>query len=174
VRGLIRASGIMALALLASPAFAKDEAPCPAGMVCASDPQTVASAMQAAGYAAKIETDNQGDPSVTSAAAGYNFDVLFYGCEEHKQCDSLQFRLTFIPYANHGPEMANKWNEKKRFVQASVRPDKKMDFSYDVTTLGGLTKANFADAVDWWAVSLGEVFKFFNENPPGEKIETAK
>lgn len=37
---------------------------------------------------------------------------------------------------------------------------------YDVSTVGGLTKGNFADVVDWWSVTLGNLKTFFEENPP--------
>ncbi len=61
--------------------------------------------------------------------------------------------------------LANKWNLNKRFLQMSVGDDKTLYAAYDVTTVGGLNKANFGDVVDWWATMLGELSKFFKENP---------
>lgn len=52
----------------------------------------------------------------------------------------------------------------KRFAQMSVKDDKSMSLSYDVTTEGGINSANFADVIDWWQVMLGEASKFFADN----------
>ena len=114
------------LVLVAGAAQARDDKVCPVGLICASRPETVVAALQAAGYKAQLGKDNQGDPSITSAAAGYDFDILFYGCEEHLKCDSLQFRLTFGPYENHTPDLANLWNRDKRLLKAEARPDRRL------------------------------------------------
>lgn len=149
------------LATLAALGATAADAACPANTVCAADPQTVVAALSAAGYKAKLSKDSTGDPMVESAAAGYNFDVMFYGCKDGKDCTSLQFRSGWTAEAKFTPAYANAWNGKKRFAQMSVKDDKTMALSYDVTTAGGLTRDNFADVVDWWQVMLGESSKFF-------------
>ena len=164
----VAATGLLLLA--ASAASAKDAKPCPAGLICASRPETVVAALQAAGYKAKLGKDNQDDPSVSSAAGGYDFDILFYGCEQHVNCDSLQFRLTFSAYENHNAEIANAWNRDKRLLKAEARPDRRLVFNYDLSTVGGLNQTNFADVADWWALMLGEVDKFFRDHPPGKAV----
>ena len=166
----VRHIAIGLLVLIAGAAEAKDDKVCPAGAVCASRPETVVAALQAAGYKAQLGKDNQGDPSITSAASGYDFDILFYGCEEHLKCDSLQFRLTFGPYENHTPDLANRWNRDKRLLKAEARPDRRMAFNYDVSTVGGLNQANFGDTVGWWQTMLGEVDKFFRDHPAGKAM----
>jgi hypothetical protein len=139
-------------------------ASCPSNTVCASDPQTVVAALTSAGFKAKLGKDGTGDPTIQSAASGYDFDVFFYGCKEGKDCASLQFRAGWKADDAHTPAYANKWNMVKRFAQMSVRDDKSMSLSYDVTTEGGINSANFADVIDWWQVMLGEASKFFKEN----------
>jgi hypothetical protein len=153
--------GAAIAALLASTTA---NAACPANTVCASDPQTVVAALTAAGYKAKLGKDSTGDPTIESAASGYEFEVMFYGCTEGKDCASLQFRSGWKADDVHTPEYANKWNVVKRFAQMSVKDDKSMSLSYDVTTEGGINKENFADVIDWWQVMLGEASKFFAEN----------
>lgn len=139
-------------------------AACPAGTVCAADPQTVVAALTGAGFKAKLDKDSTGDPTIESAASGYNFDVMFYGCKAGKDCTSLQFRSGWKADDAHTPAYANKWNAVKRFAQMSVKDDKTMALSYDVTTAGGMNQANFADVIDWWQVMLGEASKFFKDN----------
>lgn len=159
-------AGLMALAMFAWPvgARAEDKTACPSGLVCATNPKSVADGLAAEGYRAKVDADNQGDPAISSASSGYNFDVLFYGCVDHKRCDSLQFRATFEKNASSDVVQMNKWNRDRRFSQMAVRDDGTIILSYDVSTIGGLTKANFADVVSWWSTILGEASKFFDRN----------
>lgn len=159
----------VALALSVGTAAAKDSAACGAGMVCASDPATIVSALQQAGYKAKLEKDTQGDPLVSSSASGYNFDVLFYGCEKAAQCDSVQFSASFVAEKENTPAYANAWNIKKRFIQASVNDKSELFLRYDITTLGGMNKTNFADALDWWTTMLGEFATFVDQQKKAAK-----
>lgn len=139
---------------------------CAANMVSASRSQSVVDALQAAGYkAALTKSKSTGNPMIESAASGYNFTIYFYGCEEMKDCNSLQFGINFADDGGNTVELANKWNQSKRFIQMSLADDKTLDVSYDVSTIGGLSQENFADVVDWWSVMLGELSKFFKENP---------
>lgn len=164
---ILKGGFLGAAALLATaPALASDTAPCEKGLICASDPATVVLALQETGYKAKLDKDSGGDPMVSSSASGYDFDIMFYGCKDHKQCDSLQMRVSFAKDGANTFELANKWNSDKRFSQAYVNDKGSFVVDYDVTTAGGLTKANFADVVDWWSVTLGNLKTFFAENPP--------
>lgn len=110
----------MVAAFIAVPALAVDKEPCGAGLICASKPDTVVSALQDAGYKGKMTKDDSGDPMVSSSASGYDFDVYFYGCKENKQCDSLQMRVSFAKDRANTTELANKWNKGKRFSQAYI------------------------------------------------------
>jgi hypothetical protein len=44
-----------------------------------------------------------------------------------------------------------------------VNDKKELYLRYDVTTVGGLNRRNFADALDWWNVMLGEFATFVDE-----------
>ena len=147
-------------------AAAKDTGLCPASMVCASYPEGVLRAVNGAGIAARLEQDAQGDPVVRGEAAGYKFDLFFYGCEGGKACDSLQFQVGFRKDAGVTGDLANRWNASKRFLQAGVRPNGDLVFSYDLTTVGGVSAANFGDILTWWEVMLGELPGFFDTNLP--------
>lgn len=145
------------------PAVAADTAPCGKGLVCASVPAGVAEAIGAAGYKAQLGTDDLGDPRIKSAANGYDFNIFFYDCDKGKACAGLQFQISFADDGKNTLALANEWNRKKRFAQMSIEPDKTLRVSYDVTTKGGMTAANFADVVDWWAVMMGELRVYFKE-----------
>jgi len=164
MRHLSIAIALAAGALSAGPALATDPDPCGVNMVCASDPQSVVKALQAAGYKAQLgKSDATGNPRIESAASGYNFAIYFYECEKAVKCGSLQFQISFADDGTNTPELANRWNTKKRFLQMSVDDDKSLAVSMDVSTIGGLNIKNFADVIDWWSVMLGELNKFFKE-----------
>lgn len=145
-------------------AFAATEpAPCPGGMICASDPEAVAEELRKLGYRAELTRHESGDPQIKSAAAGYDYRLNFNDCTENKRCRSLGFVIVFADDGKNTLELANTWNRQKRFSQMAVNENGSLAFSYDVTTVGGLTKANFADVVDWWQVMLGQLRVYFSE-----------
>lgn len=156
------AAGLSALCL-AAPASAEDTAPCGTGLVCASNPATVTAAMDKAKLAPKLGKDTDGDPMIESDASVYHFEVYFYGCKDHRSCDSLRFEALFEKAPENTPEFVNKWNSKKRFLQAYVRGDGQLGVAYDLATIGGLNQTNFTDVLDWWQSQLSELATFFKE-----------
>lgn len=164
-------AALLFLGLSAAPAAAEDKEPCGPELVCASAPKTVVEAFREAGLKAKLLLDRDGDPMIESAASGYNFETSFYGCVETKACSSLQFRVAFTKEPENTVELANKWNAGMRFSQMSVTKDGELVVSWDVTTIGGLGKKNFADVLSTWEMMLGELGKFFDENIPAKPAE---
>ncbi|MDV3456280.1 YbjN domain-containing protein [Sphingomonas sp. HF-S4] len=171
MRSYLLAAAALSAFCLAAPAAAEDKTPCGAGLVCASNPQTVMAAMEKAKLAPKLDKDTDGDPMISSEESTYNFDVFFYGCKEHKNCDSLRLQSDFEKAPENTAEFANKWNKKKRFLQAFVRDNGEFGVAYDVATIGGLTPANFADILDWWNSQLDELGTFFQEEIPSMKAK---
>lgn len=159
---LISISFLAAISAISSAANAADENPCPADLICASKPETVVSGLQDAGFRAKLEKDKTGDPMISSEASGYEFEIYFYGCEKGQNCAELQFQTTFMAEADNTPDYANAWNTSKRFIQASV-DQQKLQLAYDISTVGGVNKANFTDTTQWWAAMLGEFAVFVKE-----------
>ncbi len=153
----------------ATPVAAVDKDVCPPDLICASKPETIVKALLDAGYKAKLGKDDDNDPVIASAAAGYEFDIYFFGCELASRCDSVHFVSSFTNDGSHTPELANKWNKLKRWLQASITDKGSFRVSYDLSTVGGVTPKNFADVADWWASQLGELNIFFKENPPPKK-----
>lgn len=157
----------LAMALVGLPAMASaasDPPSCPAGHICASDPEAVADELRELGYRAELTKHESGDPQIKSAAAGYDFRLNFNDCKDNKQCRSLGFVVVFSDDGKNTLALANNWNKQKRFSQMAVNDNKSLAVSYDVTTVGGLTKANFADVVDWWQVMLGQLRSYFAES----------
>jgi hypothetical protein len=163
MRRMMRIAAVAALVGAASPLLAQD---CAADLVCAARPQSIADALKAQGFKAQVERNEQtGNPLVSSAASGYNYKIYFYGCEQAAKCTTLSFVTVFEKDGTNTPELANLWNKENRFSQMAVNDNGTLAFSYDVTTVGGLNKANFADVVDWWQTMLGQASKFFKDHP---------
>ncbi len=171
MRRVYLAVAISCFAAIATPAMAEDKEPCTTDMVCASDPKTVVEPFREAGLKAKLMLDDGGDPMIESAASGYKFETFFYGCVETKACDSVQFRVTFVKEPENTVELANKWNAIKRFSQMHVNTDSELIVNWDITTVGGLNKKNFADVIGTWESVLGELGRFFNEHIPAKPPE---
>ena len=153
---------LLALATISTAAHAADEDICAQDMVCASNPQSVVTALQDAGYRAKLEKDTTG-PYIKSAAGGYNFEVIFIGCKESIKCDSMQFNLLFSANDANTPEYANGFNVKYRFLQVAATSNKQLRVALDVTTIGGVTKRNFKDVLDTWSRGLNAFSTYANQ-----------
>lgn len=161
-------SGAFALALgmmgfSASAAQAQSAGACADGMVCASAPETVASAVADYGLEGKLELGSDGDPYVSVVAQRYDYDIFFYGCELGLNCNSLQFLIAFEDDGTNTTELANAWNLNYRFGKMAVTQDDGLRLTYDVTTSGGLPKDNFVDVLDWWNTVSDALFQFFTD-----------
>ncbi|MDE2596015.1 MAG: YbjN domain-containing protein [Sphingomonadales bacterium] len=163
------ARAAVVLAAMAAPGQAFADG-CPSSYVCAAKPDSVVASLQAQGYRAMLgKSDSTGNPKIESAANGYNYSVLFYGCEKGENCTSLGFMITFEKDPTNTAQLANEWNKANRFSQMALNDDGTLSLSYDISTVGGLSQPNFADVVDWWQVILGNVRVFFNKHPaPGK------
>lgn len=157
-----------ALAGWALPAAAQDRAPCGKELVCANAPDTIVQAMIAAKFNAKLARDENDDPVVEVTGEPYRYNVYFYGCEQHRNCDSLRFEVSFTKDPDATLALANKWNAGHRFITAAVKENGGFVLSYDIGMIGGTTKRNFADTLDWWNSMLGEAGDFFAKELKGK------
>lgn len=143
-----RSAALLFAALLPLSAAAQD------GLLTAADPFGIARAMQKIGYRAELKTDGAGDPMIVSGAAGFEFQIFFYGCDDGRGCSSMQFAAGFDLAEPLSLSVVNEWNRTRRFGAAYLDEEGDPFLQYDLTTTGGLTEENFADAVDWWRVAL--------------------
>lgn len=136
--------------------------PANAQTVTASNPDTIVRALQAEGYQAKLGKDPGGDPKITSGASGSPFEIFFYGCEQNKNCQSLQFSSGYNTDDGNGPSLArlNEWNIKKRFAAASLDDENYPWLRMDVFAgPSGISVQVFKNNVDMWVNQMGEFEK---------------
>ena len=138
--------------LAAAAAVAAPQAPL---MVRAQDPNSLVTALQDAGYSAKLGTDKVGDPLITSAVGGTTFQIFFYNCKEHANCATVQFHSGYDLKTAPSLELINEWNRNNRFGRAFLDkendPILEMDIDLDD---GGMSPALFIDNIEFWAVVL--------------------
>ncbi len=124
-------------------------------MVRAQDPNSLVSALQEAGYSAKLETDKVGDPLITSAVSGTTFQIFFYNCTDHENCATVQFNSGYDLKSAPSLELINEWNRTNRFGRAFLDkesdPILEMDIDLDD---GGMSPDLFIDNLEFWAVVL--------------------
>jgi hypothetical protein len=146
IKWLIPAAALLAFAV-----------PAHAQMVRAQDPQSIVTALQASGYAAKLGVDRVGDPMVTSGVSGTTFQIFFYNCTDHRECATVQFHSAYDLQTPVGLDRLNQWNQTKRFGRAFLdkENDPVLEMDVDLDD-GGLSRLLFIDNVEFWASILGE------------------
>lgn len=138
----------------------------------ATDPKATAAALMSAGYKAVLK-ESDGDPYIESATNGQTFSIDFYGFKDG-HCSSFQFESWYKPDPLWTPALANKWNIANRFLRIAVNDKGELHEYMDVTGVGKLTQANFADAVDWYQTMDGELAKFIDKAREAAKPDTPK
>ncbi|HEY1604420.1 MAG TPA: YbjN domain-containing protein [Allosphingosinicella sp.] len=134
-------------AALAAPAVPPGSA-----IVRGQDPLSVVAALQRAGYQAKLDKDQSGDPMIKSASSGTNFSIFFYNCTDHKDCETIQFYSGYHLDKNPvGLDKLNEWNRTMRFGRAYIDDQKDPVLEMDVDLdAGGMSDALFKDNLDYW------------------------
>ena len=144
-----RMAGLIAAGLvMAAPAHAQ--------MVKAQDPEGVAAAMKAAGFAASVGTDAVGEPLISSEHRGTQFKVLFYNCTAKRNCATIQLRSSYDLPKAVSLEKINVWNRSQRFGRAylDTEGDPVLEMDVDLDD-GGVSRALFSDNLEFWTSVLG-------------------
>jgi len=123
--------------------------------VVATNPQTIMTAMQNAGYKAALTKDSTGDPMINSSSGGSSFSVFFFGCTKNVDCRTIQF---YAGYTDRKPtlSMMNDWNSKKRFARAYMADNGAARIEMDVDLDdGGVSTKLFEDNLEFWVAIMG-------------------
>lgn len=149
---MIRTIALTLAALAATPATAT---------VSASNPQSVITALQNAGYKAVLEKDRDGDPTIKTSMSGLRVQILFYGCTEHANCRTLQFNSGFDLKEAIPLEKLNEWSKANRWL--TVYRDDEGDPITQMDVMvgpGGLPDQTFSDAVAVYEQAIGSFARF--------------
>lgn len=143
----LRALGLLA-ALLALPATGW----------CASDgrisgPELV-QALQDAGYRAKLDADDDGDPMVHTGMDGLNVTVFTYDCKQHR-CGSVQFSVGVDLEQGTTMAVANQFNKDYRYGRVFLDKENDPYLRFDFEVLNTDHNAYIASQLDSWEKLIG-------------------
>ena len=136
-----------ALALLVTtslPALAQD-------MVSAADPESVVAALQDAGYKAQMDSADNGDPMIRSAADGTNYRMWFYGCDgNNSSCTGFNFSAGFDLPDGTTADVIDNWNDGQLLGYGNLDDEQDPYLNYFVVTNGGISKEAFDSILTRW------------------------
>jgi len=126
-----------------------------AEQIVAKQPDTVLSFFQSEGFPATMEVDSYGDPLIDVRYYGTNFSVYFYGCQQGKDCTSIQFFSGYRMDGGFTVDQANDWNSEKRFARAYVSDEGSARIEMDLY-LGevGLSAETFDGNLSLWLKTI--------------------
>jgi Putative bacterial sensory transduction regulator len=126
-----------------------------AQMVRAQDPQSVANALQNAGYKAELTKDPTGDPLVKSSSSGSSYEIYFYNCTKNAECRTIQFSSAYSRDTTPTAAHMNEWNSTNRFARAYVTPKgiARVEMDVDLDD-GGMSKLLFEDNLEYWVMLM--------------------
>jgi hypothetical protein len=119
-----------------------------------ADPTAIATILRAKDLKVTADADSSGDPRLTIDDDDTKYQIWFYGCTGHKECNSIQFYAGFT-----GTKMTadtfNGWNETHRFGRAYIDsegdPVVEMDIDLDK---GGMSSDLFEDNLEFWSTTM--------------------
>ncbi len=161
-RVYLAAIGVAVLAM-GGPAGASDDKPCPSGLVCASKPDTITSIMKSLEPKVKMRKADDDDPVIDVEGPVYDYEVMFMDCKNRAQCAAVTFSSAFKAEPLLDVDFANRWNREHRIPKAYVDKDGALYLQLEVSTIGGLTRANFRDWKEWWDSGLSDFAKFYDK-----------
>lgn len=124
--------------------------------VSAADPASLVKVLQDKGYRAELTKDDAGDPMIRSASSGTTFLILFYGCTDKKDCETVQFFAGYSDPGNASLDALNEWNARNRFGRAylSDTGSARLEMDVDLDD-GGMSAALFEDNLEFWVAIMG-------------------
>ena len=156
----MKLGGYVALLALCSATIAHAQA------ITAQNPQSVAKALQDAGYKAELGKDNDGDPLISSASSGKKFIILFFGCKDNLNCTSIMFYTGFRGSAAD-LALVNQWNEERRFGRAAIDKENDPVVRFDVNIdFDGMSPKLFNDHIEIWIEVMDKFSAHVSKNQP--------
>ena len=151
------------LAIVMAMSFAH-VAPAAADTVKASDPATLIKALQGAGYRAKLDKGDDGDPVIVTASGGNNITIVFSGCTKNTNCTYVEMVAVWKCNADMTDKCKSivaKWNTEERFAQVTNTSAGIGLYYFLDLDAGGMSDALFIDNVKTISDAANELEKRF-------------
>lgn len=114
----------------------------------------LAQLMQKFGYAAELDSLQDGTPVIHSSAGGRKFTLFLYKRADDNEFTSLQF---FAGFRSDGMplQFANNWNANKRFSKAIIDDEGDPLLEWDIV-VHGVTEDYLRACFEIWELSLSQ------------------
>lgn len=125
-----------------------------------AEPNQIAGLLQTEGYVAKIDKDQDDDPTVRSSSQRAKWSIYFYGCSKHINCKAVQLHSSFTTQGKVSLDQVNTWNRTQRFATAVLDKDGDVTIKMDVHLGAGVSEDAFKNDLGVWDSQLGEFLKY--------------
>lgn len=126
-------------------------------LITAGDAEAILDIAKGYGSAA-LETDSQNDPMIVGRINGTRYGVIFYGCNDGRDCKDIQFAAAWGG-SKVSSDAINTWNRDTKFGKASLDKDGDPKLLMSVNLRYGVSRKNLDDTFDWWEKVLGKFEK---------------
>jgi len=146
--------GLRSVALTAALLVAATAGSAAQELIDATDPGRIVKIAEGFG-SAMLETDTQGDPKIVGRIDGIRYVVLFYGCKDKSECQTIQFYAGWTnPDGKITHEEVNDWNRDNRFSKAYLDDEGDPAIELDVSLERGVSQGNLDEWFDWWQTAI--------------------
>lgn len=130
-------------------------------LIDATNAEGIANVLRDMGYRAQVETSTvTGNPIIRTSAEGVNYDVLFYGCIDGKDCRSIQYIVSLRMNTPPGLDKLNEWNATKTVGQAYVADNGAIRLKQHFSMAGGVSREALESGASLWIRAMGEYLAF--------------
>lgn len=131
--------------------------------------QQIASALERDGLKTTVTPIKDGDgPFVEAKIDGAGFRIAFDACDDDgTDCEILQFSSGFSFDDGNDHLTAAKMNEwnSGNWGKAWLDEDGDPWLGIEINIVGGITKTNLDDTIDWWKDLIGDFIEFIDWQP---------
>ena len=131
-------------------------------MIDASDPFSIVGLIQQEGYQAKLESNESGDPKISGRLDSLNWNMIFYSCQDNRNCASVQLVSAFDLPDGMSMERVNEFNRNLRWADVDLDEEGDPFLRMDINLAFGVSEDNFKDSFDWWRIMLAEFATFID------------
>ena len=139
-----------------------------AATVSSHDPTSAVSALQNAGYKAKLQKGRDGDPYIESASSGTEIRLAFMGCTAGKDCDQIEFIAVWdcTNQLSACVQTSAKWNESENFSHTIISGKAIALYYHLLWDGGGMSPELFIRTFEYFAQDMSGLVDLFGTVKP--------
>lgn len=138
--------------------------PASAQTITSKDPDGIASLLRERGQVVIVTVDEFNDPFIETSVGNVDYNMFFYGCDEHVACTSVSLRAQRISSGGASFAVMNQWNTDQRWTKLYTADINSAILEMDLLFGdGAMSEGVFAAYLDIWDRSLEEFVRYIDE-----------